>query len=130
MEKDFDNWNKRKKALNERGNAPFFHEREIWWCALGKNVGFEQDGKGKKFARPVLVFKKFNNQLFWALPLSTKIKANKFYAPVNLPDGLERAAILSQIRLIDAKRLLDKVDTLSTDNYRGIKKALIGLCGP
>ena len=90
MEKDFDNWNKRKKALNERGNAPFFHEREIWWCALGKNVGFEQDGKGKKFARPVLVFKKFNNQLFWALPLSTKIKANKFYAPVNLPDGLER----------------------------------------
>lgn len=35
-----------------------FYEREIWWCSLGVNIGFEQDGTNDLFERPVLVIKK------------------------------------------------------------------------
>jgi len=33
-------------------------------ASLGKNIGYEQDGNGSGFSRPVLVVKKFNNQMF------------------------------------------------------------------
>ena len=94
---------------------------------MGVNVGFEQDGKGNIFARPVLILKKFNKEIFWALPLTTRIKENRFYAPVFLDDGVSRCAILSQLRLIDAKRLIDKIGTISKDNYQTIKKATLNL---
>jgi mRNA interferase MazF len=55
MEKDFDRWNKKKKALNETDFTDYVHEREVWWCALGVNVGLEADGKHDNFERPVLV---------------------------------------------------------------------------
>ncbi|MDO8551994.1 MAG: type II toxin-antitoxin system PemK/MazF family toxin [bacterium] len=126
MEKDFDKWNGKKKVLHKDVTHPFFHEREVWWCFLGANIGFEQDG-GADFVRPVLVFKKFNNEVFWALPLSTKVKKGRYYSPVNLEDAISRVAILSQVRLIDAKRLRDKVGMVSEQNFGTIQKALIHL---
>ena len=41
---------------------PYFKEREIWWVNLGVNVGFEQDGKGDNFERPILILKKFGER--------------------------------------------------------------------
>jgi hypothetical protein len=38
MEKDFDRWNRHKKKVNDTASRPFFHAREIWWCAVGVNV--------------------------------------------------------------------------------------------
>lgn len=129
MKKDFQKWHQRKSEIDDRQEPRvFFHEREVWWCSLGLNVGFEQDGRGEKFARPVLVFKKFNKEVFWALPLSTKIKTGKFYVPIDLGDGVARVAILSQIRLMDAKRLIVKAGGISESNYVEIQKAVIRLC--
>ena len=129
MEKNFDSWHHRKTTI-ERDGKPrvFFHEREVWLCSIGLNVGFEQDGRGERFSRPVLVFKKFNKEVFWALPLSTKIKTGKFYTPVDLRDNVARVAIVSQIRLVDAKRLLEKVGVVDETNYSDIQKAVINLC--
>ena len=127
-EKDFQKWHKIKKILDVIPQRVFFHEREVWWCSTGANIGFEQDGRGDRFARPVLVFKKFNNEIFWAIPLSTKIKKNKFYAEIILGDRIPRVVIISQLRLIDAKRLLYKVGTISDDNYAAIQKAVMYLC--
>lgn len=57
--KDFDTWSKEKKTLEQEGHDSLvFHEREIWWCSIGINVGDEQDGKNERFERPVLVLKK------------------------------------------------------------------------
>jgi mRNA interferase MazF len=71
MEKDFDHWNRIKKQVNDDAAARvFFHPREMWFAHLGINLGFEQDGCGTEFLRPVLVVRKFNNQVFWALPLT------------------------------------------------------------
>ena len=129
MEKDFTGWHNKKTTI-ERGAKlrVFFHEREVWWCSVGLNVGFEQDGRGENFARPILVFKKFNKEVFWALPLSTKIKTSKFYASVDLHDGVARVAIISQLRLVDGKRLIGKIGTVGEGNYADIQKAVINLC--
>ncbi|GEM_PF-6457268 len=43
MKKDFQNWHNKKTLIHESKNRPGFHEREVWWCALGVNVGFEQE---------------------------------------------------------------------------------------
>src|SRR3989338_4942574 len=105
MQKDFKKWHKRKENLHNDKLRSFFHEREVWWCSLGTNIGFEQDGKGEKFVRPVLVFKKFNNEICWAVPLSLQIKNKKetahFYSSVYLEDSIPSTALLSQMRLID-----------------------------
>lgn len=78
--KDFGNWNIRKKDLDRRtSRPPFFKEKEVWWLSIGVNIGYEEDGKGRNFARPVLILRKFNNQLFLGIPLSTKTKANIYY---------------------------------------------------
>ena len=128
MEKDFQKWHKAKKELDKNLSRLFFHEREVWWCSIGLNIGFEQDGRGECFARPILIFKKFNNEVFWAIPLSTKIKKGKFYVSIELGDGVPRVVIISQLRLMDAKRLIDKMSTVSDANYKLIKKAVINLC--
>jgi hypothetical protein len=71
MQKDFDAWNHKKKYINDNQvDRVFFHPRELWFAHLGLNVGFEQDGRGAEFLRPILVVHKFNNEIFWALPLT------------------------------------------------------------
>lgn len=122
MNKDFSQWHQKKESINSENDRAYFHEREILWCSLGANIGFEQDGKGDNFARPILIFKKFNKEIFWAIPISTKIKTGKFYYPINLSDNRSRCAILSQIRL------LDKVGVINEDDYAKIQKAVINLC--
>lgn len=109
MGKDFQQWHLKKSSLHQIPGRPFFHEREIWFCSLGLNVGFEQDGRGEDFLRPVIVLRKFNNEIFWAVPL-TKSHAKDpersvYYVPFSFMPDVMSAAILSQLRLIDARRL-------------------------
>ena len=53
-------WNRHKKKVNDVADGPFYYAREIWWCAVGVNVGNELDGTGKEHDRPVLVIRPFN----------------------------------------------------------------------
>ena len=80
-EYDFDSWNEIKKLIDGEHFQPdrFPKEGEVWVVALGKNVGSEEDGSGTAFSRPVLIVKKFNNQMLWSIPLSTKQKELDFY---------------------------------------------------
>ncbi len=32
MWKDFEGWNDEKQSIDRRPDAPFYHEREVWWC--------------------------------------------------------------------------------------------------
>ena len=128
MHKDFWSWHTKKNELDEKSERVFFHEREIWFCHLGTNVGFEQDGKGENFGRPVIVFRKFNKEVFWAVPLTTRDKGGKFYLPIDLKDGIHRMAILSQLRLIDAKRLYQKIGVISEEIHKELEERIIKLC--
>ncbi|MDO8498165.1 MAG: type II toxin-antitoxin system PemK/MazF family toxin, partial [bacterium] len=104
----------------------FFREKEVWWTALGVNIGFEQDGKGEEFRRPVLILKKFNKYVVLAVPLTTKIKKdNKYYLSCSIVnDDIPRMVIISQIRLIDTKRFIDKLGVADESSFVEIKNAI------
>lgn len=127
MFKDFRVWTRFKSTLEKTSQRLFFNEREIWYCHLGENIGFEQDGKGESFLRPVIVIRKFNNQIFWGIPLTRTHKKMPFYFSFfpNIISGLspkESVAILSQVRLIDAKRLRRLVGTISEKDFSTLKE--------
>ena len=75
----FDLWNQVKRSLGKTKREVYVKERDVVFLKLGKNVGHEQDGVGKNFLRPVLVIKKFNNRLFWGVPLTKKEKNSPYY---------------------------------------------------
>lgn len=121
MEKDFQKWHNKKGEINRNQDIPYFYEREIWWCSLGLNIGFEQDGKNENFERPIVILKKFNKHIFWAVPLTSKQKFGKYY--YHFVFGNETsAAIVSQLRLISSKRLLRKIGMISESDFARIKK--------
>lgn len=123
MDKNFDLWNFAKKEINHFDTTSiYYNEREIWWCYLGANVGIEQDGKGIHFMRPVLIYKKFSRNLCWAIPLSTKVLHGSFFFPLLSRSNIFRTAVIPQLRPIDTKRLVKKIDLISTVEYEFIKE--------
>ena len=117
MSKDFKKWHDRKAHVNDIEKRPFFHEREVWFCYLGVNVGFEQDGSGEDFQRPVVIIRKFNNEICWAVPLSKTDKQGKYYFPFSFDDNMVSVAIVSQIRLLDTRRLSRRIGEIKKDVF-------------
>lgn len=116
--KAFDQWNKKKKQADgkEIDRNLFLHEREVWWCSVGVNVGVEIDGKNNDFERPVLLIKKFNGLMFWGIPLTSKAKENPYILRVVHSRGVSYAN-LSQLRLLSSKRILRKVGVISEKSF-------------
>jgi len=128
MYKDFDSWNSKKKQIDliDDANRPIFKEREIWWCNLGSNVGNEQDGTGKDFDRPVLVYKKFSKKIFLGISLSTRIKEHPYYHEFQFK-GQSQSVIVFQIKLMDSKRLLNRMGSVTPADFNDIKKKVINM---
>ena len=123
MGKDFNEWNSLKQNLHNSNKKVIFKQRDIFWSSIGINIGFEQDGKGKIFSRPILVVKKFNNHIFYGIPLSTKIKQGSFFFEFTL-NAKQSNALLVQGRIYDAKRLENKIGMISKDDFNDLKNSL------
>lgn len=123
---DFDKWNDIKKNINSRkiDSILFPQLGEIWMCALGKNIGREQNGGGQNFSRPMLIIKKFNNEIFWVIPLSTKQKEIDFYYNFIDNNNQKVSVVISQIRLIHIKRFERKLYDMNISDVKEIKKRL------
>ncbi len=123
--KDFDRWNEKKKQADTKlvDRDLFLHEREVWWCAIGVNIGVEIDGKHDDFERPVLLVKKFNGLMFWGIPLTSKAKENPYIVRVKHSKGISYAN-LSQLRLWSSKRVLRKVGVISEESFTEVLKRL------
>lgn len=126
---EFSDWNKIKKDLHLNKVNKRYNVGDMWWCNLGKNVGHEQNGTGPNFQRPVLVIRSFNKNVCLIIPLSTKNKKNEFYINVGKIQGEEAFGIISQIRLIDTKRFVNKVGFLNKKQEKIIKKAIHEMIG-
>lgn len=124
MQKDFDGWNQRKKIIHAKNTNKRYHERDIWWCSLGINVGFEEEGTGMFGERPVLILKGFSEQVCLVIPLTTSKKKNPYHIPVGTVDGKEAFAIISQLRLVDTKRFVNKVSMVDKGVFEAIRKAV------
>ncbi|MFA6194258.1 MAG: type II toxin-antitoxin system PemK/MazF family toxin [Patescibacteria group bacterium] len=120
-------WHKIKVdiQLADVKNNLYFYEKDIWWASLGANIGHEEDGKNKRFERPVLILKKFNKHLILIIPLSSQIKKNKFYYYKFSSNNKKFiSAMFCQIRLISNKRLIRKMGTINNNDFNEIKSRI------
>ena len=102
---------------------PNFGAGEIWWCQIGVNVGDEEDGKGDKFMRPVLIFRKLSKNIFLGVPLSSKLKESYLYCNFEFKNN-KQSAIIGQVRVFDSKRLGDRMGKLNKHEFNKIKEEL------
>lgn len=122
MDKDFDQWNLLKKILNSSKRRFFVHPREVWWTSLGLNIGAEIDGKNKNFERPVLILKVYNKDTLLVLPLTQKIKTDRFHQKIMIGQKYSWVK-LSQGRVLSTKRLIRKIGLINKDTYLIVLKA-------
>ncbi len=118
--KNFDSWNIEKKKIDKTGIIKLFHQREIWWSSFGINIGREQNGRSDNFERPVIVLKKLSPDTLICLPLSTKKKLEKFQSNI-IHDDVSGFALLDQVKVVDSKRLLRKIGTVSIPQFEIMK---------
>lgn len=118
MQKDFNNWNDLKQKLDNKNKIAVFKQREVWWCHLGSNIGDEENGKGQVHSRPILVVKKFNKNIFWGIPLTTQIIVFR---------GREQCAMISQLRLWDAKRLSSQMGQITQKYMSEIQQKIVNI---
>lgn len=122
----FDEWNDVKKTTDAE-ERHYFREGDIFFARVGKNIGFEQDGRGSSFLRPVLVAKAFNRNIFLGIMLTTKQKNHPLYMPLGVIAGKNSVAILSQVRLLDAKRLEYRIGRVSRERMADLRRRMVGL---
>ncbi len=87
-------------------------------------MGFEQDGTGNQYSRPVLIVKGFSRHVCLVVPLTTSVKSNKYHVRLGLIGEREACAIISQLRLIDTKRLDQRIVTLDRNIFEKVKKSV------
>ena len=101
---------------------------------LGQNIGNESNGK-KYFRRPVLVIKKVGS-MFFVAPMTTKGQENVFHHEIesviyNLGEYSQNPDVsrvqLSQCRIVDRGRFLERIGTISERDFFTIKKKLSNL---
>lgn len=51
-------------------------------------------------------------------------REGRYHFPIGLVEGREASVILSQVRLVDAKRLVRKIATLNEETFEKLKSAL------
>ena len=118
----FDKWNSDKKNLHKKDVKIFYYVREVWWCALGVNIGSEEDGTGRNFDRPVLILKKLSPNTCLVVPLTTSTHNHILRPEIGNVNGKNARVILTQIRVVDNKRLLRKVGMLEIGKFEDIRK--------
>ena len=126
--KEIKRWLDLKIKLWTNDKGVVFRQGEIWWCSLGLNLGEEIFGKGKKFTRPVLVFKKLTSNSFMGLPLTTHGRKGSWYVELET-GGVKRWALLNQARILDKRRLTNKIGRVSNSNFQRVKKRFIEFYG-
>ena len=121
--KNYDEWNKLKQQLNIKSKIVIPKEREVYWVSIGENIGFEQNGKGQDFSRLVLIVKRFSKNIFFGIPLSTKIKQGSYFHEFTFLEK-QSSALIVQGRLFDTKRLENRLGMITKEDFVNIKSKL------
>ena len=108
MKKCFDDWIEVKGGLHKMAIVRRIKEGEIWWCAIGENVGVEINGKSKTFARTILILRKLGKYSFMGIPLTSKEHDGSWYAKFYFRNR-EQYAALAQARVVSVFRLYSRI---------------------
>ena len=119
--KDFNKWNEVKKNIDNDNILIGYKTRDIFNTQVGENIGFEQNGKGDNFIRPVLVYKKLTKDMFIGMPLTTTIRDGSFFFKFEFIENKISTAILIQSKLFSTKRLLNKIGVINQEDFKELK---------
>jgi mRNA-degrading endonuclease toxin of MazEF toxin-antitoxin module len=122
--KDFDGWNNLKKQIHNEKPNRFYHRQEIWWCSLGLNIGFEHDGAGVKYQRPVLILKGLSPNTCLVAPLTSSTYTHPLRIPIGFVADRKASVVISQIRIIDTKRLTERICFMNKETFESVRKAV------
>jgi mRNA interferase MazF len=122
--KDYKRWFVFKKRIDQEESSVVFQPRDVWWCSIGVNVGREQQSQTDDFSRPVIVVRRFTPDIFWGIPLTSKVKDEKFRYRFVF-NGLESDALIFHMRSYDRKRLVRKIGVVSEGHFKAIKDLLV-----
>lgn len=101
----------------------YFKERDIWWASIGANIGSEENGKNDLFERPVLILRKFNEKLVWAIPATSKTH-NSLYHFFSPSGEMPQTFVLSQLRVMSSKRLLRKQRIMPAQEFAQLREKI------
>lgn len=118
--KRFGDWVELKEDLHNVGRVPAVKDGEVWWCAMGENVGVEINGKSSTFARPVLIFKRLSRYGFMGVPLTSQAHEGSWYVPFVFQEK-DQIAVLAQARVMSVSRLYRRMGTLPNSDLELIK---------
>jgi mRNA interferase MazF len=105
---------------------PLVKEGDLWWCAIGENIGIEISGKGQRFTRPVVVLKKFGSLAFFGVPVSTRPRRGSWYTQFRF-QGISQTAMLTQARIFSYKRLDRRMGEIDEEDFKKVKEAFLSL---
>ena len=127
--KRFPEWLEVKATLDEVGRIVDISEGQVWWAAIGENVGVEINGKSKFFSRPVLIYKKLSKFGFLGIPTTSQKHEGSWYVPFKLR-GKTNYAVLSQARALSVSRLYrTPVGKVSRTDFEKIRRGFNRLYG-
>ena len=130
----YDKWNEVKKVVSKNNRQLGIKPREIFWAKIGQNIGSEEYGKGKNFARPVVIIRKLTSDLFLGVPTTTNTKNNDYFHKFEYnskQDGvIEVSAMILQLKVFSTKRLMNKIGMINKDDFIKIVEKSKLLFGP
>ena len=128
MQKEFDTWNTLKKKIHKReGHERYFHDREVWWCSLGINIGVEQDGTNNYFVRPVVILRRYSKDMALIAPLTRTKKDSRFYHVLGTHPLVGSRVVLSQLRTISSRRLRKRMARIPEKEFTVLQKKIVAL---
>ncbi|MBQ9180475.1 type II toxin-antitoxin system PemK/MazF family toxin [Candidatus Saccharibacteria bacterium] len=124
--KRFNEWIKIKSDIHFLGNYRSIKEGDVWWCAMGENVGVEINGKHEFFMRPVLVLKKLSRFGFMAVPLTSQPHEGTWYVPFVFKNK-QQNAVLAQARTMSVFRLLRRIGMVPKSDLELVREGFKNL---
>ncbi len=125
--KRFLGWIQIKRKIDAfEHDPPLVNEGDLWWCAIGENIGIETSGRGQDFTRPVIVLKKFGRLAFFGIPTTTTKRDGSWYSSFK-HQGIDEVAMVTQARIFSFKRLHTKMGELDDEDFKKVKEAFLSL---
>jgi len=133
--KKYDEWNEVKKTTESNKRKSGIKPREIYWAKIGYNIGDEEYGKGKDFARPLIIVRQLTSDLFIGIPTTTTKKENNdYFHNITYKNKsaqiINSSAMILQQKVFSKKRLLVKIGKIDINNFTIIIDKLKQLIDP
>lgn len=121
----FIEWTAVKSILHTSHRIQHPKKKEIWFVALGYNIGVEMNGKNSSFERPVLILREFSSESMLVAPLTSKVGTHKYCVEFTDSIGQTSAANLYQLRTLSTKRFLRKISFVDDAAFNIILESII-----